>query len=184
MTHLTGWHHGHMRPEGHEEREREKKAAEERIRHQTTWVDLQIRQAIERGAFDDLPGAGKPIPDLGVEHDPDWWVKKLVEREQITGVLPEALQLRVDDQRLDGVLDRLAGEREVRRELEDFNARIVQARRQLQGGPPVITPLRDVEEEVRRWRQRRRPTARPAAPSGPPAGRRRWPFRRGRAAGR
>ena len=25
------------------------------------WVDLQIQQAMARGEFDDLPGAGKPI---------------------------------------------------------------------------------------------------------------------------
>lgn len=28
------------------------------------WIGLQIRVAQERGDFDDLPGAGKPIPDL------------------------------------------------------------------------------------------------------------------------
>ena len=165
-------------------REREQEAAEARIREQHTWVDLQVRQAIARGAFDHLPDAGKPIPDLGVEHDPDWWLKKLIERERITGVLPEALQLRVDDQRLDARLDALASEREVRGELEEFNARIVKARRQLEGGPPVITPLRDVEQEVRRWRERRRARASRAEPPGPPAARRRWSFRRGRAAGR
>ena len=38
-----------------------------RIAQQQTWVDLQVRQAMERGDFDDLPGAGKPIADLG-EH--------------------------------------------------------------------------------------------------------------------
>lgn len=173
-----------MRPERREEREREEKAAEARIKEQATWVDLQVRQAIARGAFDHLPGAGKPIPDLGAEHDPDWWLRKLIERERITGVLPEALQLRKDDVLLDGVLDRLPGESEVRRELEEFNSRVVRARRQLEGGPPVITPLREVEEEVRRWRERRRATASPAEPSGRRAGRRRWPFRRGRAAGR
>lgn len=164
------------------ERDREKKAAEERIKHQGTWVDLQIRAAIERGAFDDLPLAGKPIPDLGVEHDPEWWVKKLIEREQVTGVLPDALQLRVDDQRLDDRLDRLATEREVREELEEFNRRIIAARRQLQGGPPVITPLRDVEDEVERWRERLR--ARRAALPRPAAAPGRRTFRRRRAAGR
>ena len=60
-----------------------KAAAAARIQQQQTWVDLQIRQAMERGDFDDLPGTGKPIEDLGGEHDPDWWLKKLVEREQI-----------------------------------------------------------------------------------------------------
>jgi hypothetical protein len=130
-------------------------AAARRIEQQQSWVDLQIRQAMERGEFDDLPGAGKPIRDLGTHHDPDWWVKQLVEREKITGVLPAALQLRKDDLELDDLLDRLTSEREVRRELADFNRRVVHARRQLEGGPPVVTPTRDVDAEVGRWRERR-----------------------------
>ena len=60
-----------------------------------------------RGDFDNLPGAGKPIRGLGTEHDPDWWVKQLIEREKITGVLPPALQLRKDDAELDARLDTL-----------------------------------------------------------------------------
>jgi hypothetical protein len=155
-------------------------AAAARIRDQHQWVDQQVRQAMARGDFDELPGAGKPITDLGAGHDPDWWVKKLIEREKITGVLPPALQLRKDDAELDGHLDRYATEAEVRRELEDFNARVVAARRQLEGGPPVITPTRDVDDEVGRWRERRtaRHTGRqaPTAPE-PPRRRRRW-FRR------
>ena len=79
-------------------------AAAARIAQQATWVDLQVRQAMERGEFDDLPGQGKPIEDLGVEHDPDWWVKKLVERENIA-LLPPALALRKEDAELDGRLD-------------------------------------------------------------------------------
>jgi len=43
----------------------------------------------------------------------------------------------------------------VRELLEDFNKRIVEARRQLQGGPPVITKTRDVDAEVAAWRARR-----------------------------
>jgi hypothetical protein len=46
----------------------------------------------------------------------------------------------------------------VRDLLESFNKRVVAARRQLQGGPPVITPLRDVEAEVSAWRERRHRT--------------------------
>jgi len=80
-------------------------AAASRIRQQVTWVDLQVKQAIERGEFDDLPGAGRPIEDLDKEHDPDWWLKRLVEREKITGVLPPSLQLRKDDAALDDLLD-------------------------------------------------------------------------------
>jgi len=57
-----------------------------------TWIDAQIRVARERGAFDNLPGAGKPIPNLGQEHDPLWWVKQLIRREQIS-ILPPSLEL-------------------------------------------------------------------------------------------
>ncbi|QGG43226.1 DUF1992 domain-containing protein [Aeromicrobium yanjiei] len=107
------------------------------------------------GEFDNLPGAGKPIPGIDRPHDPDWWLKRLVEREKIS-VLPPALALRTEDARLDEVLDRESVEDGVRRLVEDFNARIIDARRQLQGGPPVITALRDVDVEVEAWARRRR----------------------------
>ena len=131
-------------------------AARTRMQHQNQWVEQQLRVAMERGEFDNLPGAGKPIEGLGTEHDPDWWLKKLIERERITGVLPEALQLRKDDLELAALLDRQLNETHVRRELESFNARVVRARMQLQGGPPVITKTRDVEAEVAAWHERRR----------------------------
>lgn len=156
-------------------------AAAARIAQQASWVDLQVRRAMERGEFDDLPGQGKPIEDLGVEHDPDWWVKKLVERENIA-LLPPAIALRKEDAELEAHLDAITVEREVRRELEDFNRRIVETRRQLQGGPPVVTPTRDVEEEVAAWRERR--TARIEAQravreaSGPAPEKRSWWGRR------
>ena len=126
-------------------------AAAARMREQGRWVDLQVQRAIERGDFDNLPGQGKPLPRL--DDDPNWWLKKLIEREKIS-VLPEALQLRKDDAELDAVLDRQGSERVVRELLETFNKRVINARRQLQGGPPVITPLRDVDAEVAAWRRR------------------------------
>ena len=133
-------------------------AAAARMREQGRWVDLQIQQAIARGEFDDLPGAGKPIEGLDRD-DPDWWLKRLIERERITGVLPEALQLRKDDLELDATLDRETSENLVRDLLAAFNQRVVNARRQLQGGPPVITPTRDIESEVAAWRARRSTSA-------------------------
>ena len=143
----------------HRERARDPRtghdAAAERARNQVQWVDQQVRQAMARGEFDDLPGAGKPIKDLGSTHDPDWWVKKLIEREKITGVLPPALQLRKEDAVLEETLDKEWSEKTVRELLVDFNRRVVEARRQLLGGPPVVTRLRDVEDEVAAWRERR-----------------------------
>jgi hypothetical protein len=130
-------------------------APAQRMEQQARWVDLQVRRAMERGDFDNLPGAGKPIRGLGSTHDPDWWVKNLIEREKITGVLPPALALRKDDAELDALLDRETTEEGVRRQVADFNRRVVEARRQLTGGPPVITPTRDEDAEVVAWRARR-----------------------------
>jgi hypothetical protein len=143
-------------------------AAAERIRNQTRYVDLKIQQAMARGDFDNLPGAGKPIRGLGAQHDPDWWVRQLVEREKITGVLPPALQLRKDDAELDARLDELPTEAQVREELEDFNARVIKARYTPVDGPPLITQPRDIDAEVAAWRERRaaqraRPATRPPA---------------------
>ena len=163
-------------------------AAAQRLQHQALWVDLQVRRAIERGDFDNLPGAGKPIRDLGATHDPNWWVKSLIEREEITGVLPPALALRKEDAALDAQLDEDATEAGVRATVEDFNRRIVHARRQLLGGPPVVTRTRDVEAEVAAWRARRahrrdelrraRDERMAAAPARAGWLSRRWPRRR------
>lgn len=133
---------------------RDREAAEERIKHQGTWVDVQIQQAVARGDFDDLPGYGKPLR-LRDTNDPDWWVKGLVEREKLTGVLPPALQIRKDDAALDGQLDRLNTERQVREAVAEFNAAVRRALYSTWGDPPVVTSPRDVEEEVARWRDRR-----------------------------
>lgn len=152
------------------------RAAETRIRHQEAWVDLQVRQAIARGDFDDLPGLGKPIEDLGSDPDPDWWLKRLIEREQITGVLPPSLQIRREDAELDARLDRLRTEDDVRRAVAEFNARVRWALYRPPEGPPVVTPQRDVDAEVARWRTRleERRTRRAAAdvPADPPPRRR------------
>jgi len=125
------------------------------MQQQTLWVDQQVRRAMERGEFDNLPGAGKPIRGLGSTHDPDWWVKGFIEREQIAGVLPPALALRKEDAEIDVRLDREGTEKAVREVIDDFNRRVVHARRQLQGGPPVITPTRDLDAEVAAWSERR-----------------------------
>ncbi len=152
----------HAADEGERQKRSGESAAAARIGNQTLWVDQQIRLAMAQGEFDDLPGSGRPIEDLGTEHDPDWWVKRLVEREQITGVLPPSLQLRRDDAGLDDLLDTLTVESEARREVEEFNARVIRARYTVvDGTPPLITMPRDVEATLGAWRERR--TARVAA---------------------
>ena len=49
-----------------------------------SWIERQIREAQERGEFDNLPGAGKPIEGLEGPHDELWWLKRMLEREQLS----------------------------------------------------------------------------------------------------
>ncbi|MBP1301518.1 MULTISPECIES: DUF1992 domain-containing protein [unclassified Curtobacterium] len=115
----------------------------------------RIEEAERRGVFEGNPYHGKPLPGNDGRHDPDWWIKAKIEREDIRGIAPPALALRTEDAELDDHLDALTTEDDVRAVLVDFNARVKEARRQLLGGPPVVTPMRDVDVEVERWRERR-----------------------------
>lgn len=148
-----------------EKNERADAATPLTAQNQAAYVETAIQIAIRNGEFDDLPGAGKPIEGLGTHHDPDWWIRRKIETENLSGLAPPAILLRKEDRELDGELDRLSREDDVRAVLEDFNTRVVEARRQLLGGPPVVTKTRDVEAEVAAWRQRR--SAQPEAPDAP-----------------
>lgn len=138
------------------------------------YVETAIQQAMRRGDFDDLPGYGKPIEGLGDHHDPDWWIRRKIQTEKLTGLGPPALTLRTEAAEFEDRLDALAGEQAVREYIDDFNDRVIHARRQLQGGPPVVTATRDVEAEVAAWRERRTQRAAAAAPPPEPPHRRRW----------
>jgi hypothetical protein len=127
------------------------------------YVETAIQQAIRRGEFDNLPGAGKPLPGLNGRHDPDWWIRRKIESEQLTGLGPPALTLRSEDAALDDRLDGMHREQDVRAAIDDFNLRVKEARRQLLGGPPVVTQLRDPDLAVRASRERRLERAQRAA---------------------
>ena len=154
----------------------------QRMQRKNEWVDHQLRLAMGTGEFDNLPGAGKPIKDLGAQHDPDWWIKRLVEREKITASCrPRCSCARTTP--LHAGLDRHTAESEVRRVLEDFNARVMKARYTPVDGPPLITMPRDVEAEVEQWRARmqerreaarRQPAVQRAETPGPKPARKRW----------
>ena len=131
-----------------------KAAAAARMRDQAKWVDMQVQQSVQRGEFDNLPGAGKPIKNLDRDHDPDWWVKQLVEREQIV-MLPPSVQLRRDDAELDDLLDKQTGDDGARKIVEEFNERVIAARYGSPEGPPLITMPRDIDATLAAWRERR-----------------------------
>ena len=119
-------------------------------------IDRQLREAQERGDFDNLPGTGKPLPDAGREYDEDWWVKDWLRREGATAsVLPPSLQLRRDAEDLQELVDRRTSESAVRDLVERLNERIRKARVGLMDGPAVLLPPLDADTVVRGWRERR-----------------------------
>src|SRR6478609_10452482 len=89
-------------------------------------VEKAIREAQERGEFDDLPGAGKPLKDLGDTDDPMWWLRRYAEREELdlSATLPPALQLRKEAAGFPESLTDLRTEESVRHVLDDFNHRV------------------------------------------------------------
>lgn len=65
-----------------------------------TFVERRIREAIERGDLDNLPGAGKPLPRRRVGGDS--WIREHLEREGLSGadLLPTGLRLRKERESL------------------------------------------------------------------------------------
>ena len=120
-----------------------------------TWVDRQIREARDRGEFDNLPGSGRPLADIDGEHDELWWIRRWLKRENV-GFTPPAIALRkaVEDM-LDNV-GRLRTERAVRNVVDELNEQIRAMNRvpPTEGPPTSLMPL-DVEAVVERWRQER-----------------------------
>ena len=119
-----------------------------------TWIDRQVREAQERGDFDGLPGAGKPLPDLDRRED-DWWLKRMLQREGVS-VTPPTIAIRVEvEQALERVA-RASDEEDVRAILGAINDKVRRINRLGAAGPPsTVMPL-DVEEVVGRWRASRR----------------------------
>jgi hypothetical protein len=120
-----------------------------------SWIDRQIREAQERGEFDNLPGSGKPIAGLTGRQDENWWVKGLLERENLKPVLPTSLSLRKEAEDLMETVTRERREDSVREIVEDLNARILDSRRRHVDGPVIFIKTFDVETVVRTWRQAR-----------------------------
>jgi hypothetical protein len=116
-----------------------------------SWVDRQIREATERGAFDNLPGAGKP---LHLDPDPDWWAKAKIADENLEALLPTALGLRREVERLPGTLLGVRLEEHAREIIDDLNQRIRESYTRPRSGPRIIVALVDVDAALAAWRER------------------------------
>ncbi|MGP4016195.1 J-domain-containing protein [Saccharopolyspora sp. 5N708] len=130
-----------------------------------SWVDKQIRTAQERGDFDDLPGAGKPLPGAGAPVEEQWWIKGYVRREGLSGeaLLPTPLQLRKEIERLPETVRELTTEQAVREVAAELNRRIVEYLRTPTGPQVAVGPV-NVDDVVARWRAERPNPPRQPAP--------------------
>lgn len=130
-----------------------------------SWIDRQIREAADRGDFDKLPGAGKPIPGQGQPDDEYWWIKDYLRREGLPTdtLLPLSLRLRAEVERLPSTVAVLRTEAQVRQAVESLNRRI--RNWLLAPSEPRIHLLPvDVDRVVEQWRAARSPAA--AEPAG------------------
>ena len=118
------------------------------------WIDQQVREARERGDFDNLPGTGRPLPNIDQPYDELWWAREFIEREKVN-ILPETLRLRRDIEKFIERLAALPDEADVRLGIRDLNARVLIANSRYVEGPPApVWPL-DEERMVSRWRRER-----------------------------
>jgi Domain of unknown function (DUF1992) len=117
-----------------------------------TWADKQIREAEERGAFADLPGAGKPLPSLNTPYDEMWWIRNKMRQEGLS-FLPPSLVLRKEAEDALAAVAGARSEAEVRRILDAINVKIAAAVRNPPEGPPHNLVPYDVERAVADWRE-------------------------------
>ncbi|WP_216209213.1 DnaJ family domain-containing protein [Amycolatopsis aidingensis] len=118
-----------------------------------SWIDKQIREATERGEMDNLPGAGKPLPDSNRPLEENWWLKGYLRQEGLSAepLLPESLRLRKELDRLPETVRTLRTEREVREAVAELNRQIAACIR-AGTGPRVRLAPADVDAVLQQWR--------------------------------
>jgi Domain of unknown function (DUF1992) len=116
-----------------------------------SWIDQQIEEAAERGLFDDLAGAGKPLPKRE-EDAAQAWLREYLRREGLSTreVLPTPLKLRKEREVLAAMAPALPSEQDVRDAVTDLNDRILEWRR-FPLDSPIFVPLVDEDQMLARW---------------------------------
>lgn len=117
-----------------------------------------IREAMDRGDFEDLPGHGKPLPGAGKPYDPNWWMTSLLDRERADDERRrryQRLEMRV------GALMSARSETSVRISVARINHEIAELN---DAGTDRYEPF-DIEDVVSAWRSAHRMRNR-SAPGG------------------
>jgi len=117
------------------------------------WVERQIREARERGAFDNLEGAGKPLRGLDRAFTAEEWARDWIQRSggDLQALLPPLLILRKERAALLAALPTFGSEKELRETVADFNHRLLDQYRRPMDGPLIAVGVLDADETVARW---------------------------------
>jgi hypothetical protein len=129
-------------------------------------VERQIREAAERGAFDDLPGAGRPLEGLDEPFSAERWARDWIRREggDTSALLSPLLILRRERAALLDSLADVPTEAAVRELVSDFNRRLLSEYRRPMNGPLIPVGVLDPDETVAAWREQRPPPPQPVRP--------------------
>lgn len=131
----------------------ERRQPQENLGH---WVERLIAKAQEEGQFDNLEGAGRPLPDLDQPDDEYWWIRRWLKRNNLS-IIPREFELR---KKVETTLEEIPGlsrEGDVRRRLEALNSEIGRHNATVIAGPTASVPMLDIERIVVRWKSRREP---------------------------
>jgi hypothetical protein len=131
-----------------------------------TWIEAQIREAQDRGEFENLPGKGKPLAAIDGPPDAMWWVKQLMVRERLS-YLPPALAVRREAEKLLEELADVPSEAKLRQAVGELNDRIREmnrsrrstARRRRSCHSTSTPSSNGGVSHGSRWRRRRRSTS-------------------------
>ena len=122
-----------------------------------SFAERRVRDAIEAGDFQNLPGFGKPIPDIDEPWDENSWVRKKLKAEEVRA-LPPILEARLRIERFLQELAAIPTEYEVRRRLVELNEFVRSAHFSHIAGPADgVRPL-DESVVLADWRRRRSPS--------------------------
>ncbi len=114
-------------------------------------TEAAIRESLERGEFDGLPGQGQPIAGLDQPHDELWWVKQKLAAERVEA-LPASLRLKRERELTLEAAQTARTEAKVRELLDELNGKIRTLNKYGSSGPPSTLMPVDVERFVERWR--------------------------------
>lgn len=97
-------------------------------------VDRRILEAMADGSWDDLPGMGRPLPDIDETYEPGWWARRWVKRQRRSDAADGLRRLiREEVPRLRTSRDRAAAQARV----DELNELVVEVNRGVPEGEQI-----------------------------------------------